>query len=210
MKTKTIFFLLLLTALAACTEKTLVVQFPSRLKEAVSFKKFDKIFLSGLNIQSTIKSPDPKIELIDFFTGEYPKVINRKIEYVEFEENALDRSQALKEKLMNFPNSLLITGTFKTDIKTRSIVRDIKSDSQKKKAFVQIELWEMLLELEYIETDSFKTLEKRTFRANIRDADPKKTEFNFKSLFDKITDQFLLESQKKFKIQERYLLKKIG
>jgi hypothetical protein len=144
---------------------------------------------------------------MDFFTHEFQKTLNRKIEYFEPEKNAADSIQSLREKLKNFPNSLLITGKFKTDVKTRSIVKDIKKETKKKKAFVKIELWEMELEVEYIDTNSFKTLGKKTIRSNLKDADPTKTEFNFKSLFDKITDQFLQESQKKVRIQVRYLLK---
>ena len=192
----------------SCSQKPLIIKFPVPVQGAIPFNKFDKIFIGGFHLDTPITDPDPETELSHFFTTDFQQAVKRKIEYLPLEKGLTDPMTTLREKLKNYPNSLLITGKFTIDIKTRSMVKDVKNKSgKKKKAFVKIQLWEMKMKVAFIETDAFNILKEDTFTEKLKDADPQKGKFNFKSLFDSITDRLLQKSLKKFKIQERYLLK---
>jgi hypothetical protein len=208
MKTKTIYLIVMISLFVFCSEKPLIIKFQATEKGAIPFKKFEKIFVSGFTLDSPVTDPDPQGELIDFFTNDFQQAIKRKVEYLPLETGSSEPITILKEKLKNIPNSLLITGEFSIDIKTRSIIKEVKNKNGKKqKAFVKIQLWNMEMKVIFIETDTFTTLRENTFIEKLKDADPRKTTFNFKSLFDGITERLIQKSLKQVKIQERYLLK---
>lgn len=129
----------------------------------------------------------------------------KKIEYIDIKNGSVPKLEAIKKKLKMHPNTLFITGKFTIDIKTRSIVKDAKE--KKKKAFVKIQIWEMTWNMTMIDSDSLKTVKQMTFDAKMKDADPQKTQHNFKSLFDNLTEQFMQNVRKRYKFQSRYLLK---
>lgn len=207
MKNKIICLMVMTGLFLSCSQRPLTVRFPTKKEEAIPFKKFEKIFLSALAVESPVTDIDPKRELIDFFTVDFQRAVKRKVEYLPLETGATDPLPILKEKLKNFPDSLLITGKLSLDIKSRSIIKDIKNKKGKKqKKFVKIEMWEIKLKVRFIETETFEILKEKTFSEKSTDADPEKTDFNFKSLFDRITDRLILNSTRQVKMQERYLL----
>lgn len=204
MKNKIPILLICMFVFISCTKKPLIVRIPVDQESRVAYEKFDAIFIGGFDITAPISDPDPKKELIKFFTDEFQQAIQKKIEHVEIETDTENRLESIKNKLRKHPNTLFITGKFTIDIKTRSIVKNVKE--KKKKAFVKIQLWEMTWKLVMIESDSLKTISQQTFDSKLKDADPRKAQFNFKSLFDNLTERFMQNIKKKFKFQNRYLL----
>lgn len=204
MKNKIPILLICIFVFISCTKKPLIVRIPVNQESRVAYEKFDAIFIGGFDITAPISDPDPKKKLIKFFTDEFQQAIQKKIEHVEIETDPENRLESIKNKLRKHPNTLFITGKFTIDIKTRSIVKKVKE--KKKKAFVKIQLWEMTWKLVMIDSDSLKTISQQTFDSKMKDADPNKAQFNFKSLFDNLTERFMHNIKKKFKFQNRYLL----
>jgi len=205
MKNKIPILLLSLFVFISCTQKTMIVKIPMNIGDRVPFEKFETIFIGGFDITASISDPDPQKELIHFFTDDFQQAIKKKIEYVDIKNGSVPKLDAIKKKLKMHPNTLFITGKFTIDIKTRSIVKDVKE--KKKKAFVKIQIWEMTWNMIMIDSDSLKTIKKMTFDSKMKDADPQKNQFNFKSLFDDLTEQFMQNVRKRYKFQNRYLLK---
>jgi hypothetical protein len=205
MKNKILIPIICLFVFISCAQKPVTVKIPMDIEDRVPFEKFETIFIGGFDISSPISDPDPKKELIRFFTDEFQQAIKKKIEYVDLTNGSIPRLEAIKKKLRIHPNSLFITGKFTIDIKTRSIVKDVKK--KQKKAFVKIQIWEMTWKMTIIDSVSLKTMKQMTFDSKMKDADPKKNQFNFKTLFDNMTERFMQNVRKKYKFQNRYLLK---
>lgn len=203
MKNKIPVLLLSLFIFISCAQKPLIVKIPMNIDDRVPFEKFDTIFIGGFDITAPISDPDPQKELIHFFTDDFQRAIKKKIEYVDIKNGSVPKLDAIKKKLKTHPNTLFITGKFIIDIKTRSIVKDVK----KKKAFVKIQIWEITWNMVMIDSDSLKTIKKMTFDSKMKDANPQKNQFNFKTLFDNLTERFMQNVRKRFKFQNRYLLK---
>jgi hypothetical protein len=95
----------------------------------------------------------------------------------------------------------------KFDINDRNIIRKVKSEAgKKKKKFVSIQHWSMNFEVIITEADTGKELFKKNYESKLKDADPESTDYNFKALFNKVTDNFLKDITKKERFEQRYLL----
>lgn len=192
----------------SCSQQNHVeIQIPVKLKNVVDYEGYEKIYVGDFKIDSSLESFNPETELYQFFTEDFSQSINKKIETLTREEDSDTPPQNLIERLKNFPNSLFITGELKINIKTRSIVKNVKSSAgSKNKAFVKVHLWEMILKIIMIESNSGKITSQNTFEEKLRDADPDKVDYSFKLMFDNITDRFIRKTTRKITSQKRYLI----
>jgi hypothetical protein len=169
------------------------VRIPVKNKKAVDFKKPRALLYSELKLEDLPKNYDPQQQVEDFFFKDLPKYIKRDVEPLH--ENT-DKS-----------GSLLISGKMKFDINDRNIIRKVKSEAgKKKKKFVSIQHWSMNFEVIITEADTGKELFKKNYESKLKDADPESTDYNFKALFNKVTDNFLKDITKKERFEQRYLL----
>lgn len=210
MKSKIIIILSIITIFVSCSKQNHVeIRIPVKIKNAINYKSYDKIFVGDFKIESTLETLNPEVELYQFFIEEFSQSMNKKIEKLSSPDTENETEQSLKEKLKNLPNTLFITGKLKIDIKTRSIVKTVKGiSSGKTKAFVKVHLWDMSLTVTMIDSNSGKMVSETTFNEKLKDADPKKIKYNFKLMFDNITDRIIRKSIRKIRSQKRYLLLK--
>ena len=193
--------ILLVTASCSSSSNHVVVRIPVQLQSQVNFEKPGKIFYQALTLENLPGKYDPRPLLDEFFIDEFAKIIDKKVEPLEKEKN--------QERLNKHPDAMLISGKIVLDIKDRSIIKKIKDKSGKKgKGFVSIQHWEMNMEILLTLPSTNKTLHKKTYTGNIKEAEPGKIDFNFKSLFNDLTDSFIKEVTKKKKFEERILLLK--
>jgi len=96
------------------------------------------------------------------------------------------------------------------DIKSRSIIKDVKRKAGKKGGgFVSIEFWDVTLELVMVDGSTGETVFQKKYSAGRKEADPQRWEFNFKGLFSELTDRLVTEiSLRKERLEERFLLLK--
>jgi len=169
------------------------VRIPVKNKKAVDFEKPTGLFYKEAILESAPENYNPRQDVTDFFLKDLRRFIKKDIEPIT--EDA-DKT-----------GSLLITGKLKFEIKERSIIKKVKDKSgDKKKAFVSIQHWSLDFEVIITEADSGKELFKKNYESKLKDADPEEAEYNFKALFNKVTDNFIKEILRKERFEQRYLL----
>jgi hypothetical protein len=170
-----------------------VVPVPVKNIKAIDFNSPKEIFYQDLVFENEPKNYQPRQEVADFFLTDLPRYIKRDIK--PFSED-IDKS-----------SSLLISGKMTFDIKERSVIRDVKDKTGKKeKGFVSVQHWTIRFEIAITEPSSGKEVFKKTYESNLNDIDPKESEYNFKALFNKMTDNFIKDLLKKERVEQRYLL----
>jgi len=210
MKNKIILLLCIFFVSISCSKQNHVeIRIPIKLKSVIDYKSYDKIFVGDFKIESSLKSFNPETELYLFFTKEFSQSIKRKIEKMSSQNINGETPQSLKERLKNLPNSLFITGELKINIKTRSIVKNVKNKSgAKNKAFVKVQLWDMILTITMTDSNSGEIASQNTFNEKLKDADPSREKYSFKLMFDNMTDRFIKKSTRRIRPQKRFLLLK--
>ncbi|MCI0470778.1 MAG: hypothetical protein L0Y73_03875 [Candidatus Aminicenantes bacterium] len=186
--------LLVLISLSCSGRKDhVVVSIPAKTIIAVDFSPAKEIFYRHLVFENEPGNYQPRQEVTDFFLTDLPRYIKRDIK--PFAEG-IDTS-----------GSLLISGKMVFGIKERSVIRKVKDKTGKKeKSFVSIQHWTIRLEIAISEQPSGKEVFKKTYENNLSEVDPNESEYNFKALFNKMTDDFIKDLMKKERVEQRYLL----
>lgn len=194
--TLTIAALLVLISLSCSGKRDyVVVPVPVKNIKAIDFSSPKEIFYRDLVFENEPKNYQPRQEVTNFFLTDLPRYIKRDI-------------KPIAEKI-DISGSLLISGKTVFDIKERSVIRNVKDKTGKKeRAFVSVQHWTIRFEIAITEQPSGKEVFKKTYESNLSDIDPKESEYNFKALFNKVTDNFIKDLMKKERIEQRYLLLK--
>ena len=194
--------------LASCAQSnTVQVNVPVEDPDAIKFMDYDKVFYGGIQIQADIDPVNPEEALTLFFTSEFERIIDREITPLRTKKEGEKPTRSIEERMKNIPKSLLIKGEFSVDIKAQNIVKDEKGESKKKvRVLSKVELWVMKLSVTFIETETWTPIITHSMTTRLKDADPEKRSFNFKSLFDDITDQFIRKATRTKRMEKRTLL----
>lgn len=188
-----IILLVFMSVSCVTTKDHMSVRIPVKDKKAVDFEKPKGIFYNEAIIEKVPEKYNPSQDVTDFFLKDLPRFIKRDIEPVKQDSDKT--------------GSLIISGNLKFEIKDRSIIKKIKNKAGKKeKSFVSVQHWALNFEIIITESDSGKELFKKNYESKLNDADPGKAEYNFKALFNKVTDNFIKEILRKERFEQRYLL----
>ncbi len=175
----------------------------------VDLNKYIKILYNDFEIKLPKNSFNSKKYVKNFFLDDFSKAVEKKVEYFDTDTDFFKNSETFLENLKKTQNTLLITGKIRVDINNRNMIKKIKTKSGKrKKTFVQIQDWKMTSDILLIDSNTGKTIYKKSFTENIKDAESFDTKFNFETLFFKTTNKFIKFILNKTKIQDRYLLAK--
>ena len=190
----TIVMLLVFISVSCVTKKDHVsVRIPVKNKKAVDFEKPAGLFYIEAILENAPEKYNPRQEVTDFFLKELPRLIKKDVEPIREDTDKT--------------GSLLITGKLKFEIKDRSVIKKVKDESgDKKKAFVSVQHWALNFEVIITESDSGKELFKKNYESKLKDAKVEEAEYNFKSLFNTVTDNFIREILRKERFEQRYLL----
>ncbi len=218
MKTKKIFILasisiiaaMFIVTLSSCSENFVRVRISVSENQTFDFEQYDKIVYADLILEDLPKDYNPEEELKIFFLKDFPKLIERDIEHFAGKEKAgKERLESIKESVRESPNSLLITGKLIFDIKSRRMIKDVTNkEGKKEKSFVEVQHWELTLDITVTDLSSDKELFKKSYSEKISDADTSNPKYNFEKLFFKINNRFVKEITSVKKMQRRYLLTK--
>jgi hypothetical protein len=163
---------------------------------SVSFENYDNVLYKDLVLESIPKGYDPVDEINTFFIEDLSRIVDKKIVHWNREEHG-----------EMVPKSLLIvTGSLKLDIKSRSKIKDIKEKGKEKKAFVTVQHWEMILTVVMKDAAAGKEIFKDEFKAKLANAEAGNAKFNFENLFYKVTSRFVKKVTRTKKMQRRHLL----
>jgi hypothetical protein len=192
---------LVLVATAACTSgaNRLEVRIEVKNPHAIDFEKYDKVLFQKLTMEWPAKDFTPE-ELIDeFFLVDLSKTIDKKVD--PWKETSPEEPLP--------PNSLLITGKLKLEIKERSKIKEVKDESGKaKNVFTNVQHWDMTMAVVIKDANTGSEIFKQDFTEKLPNVDTSETstKFNFETIFYKLTTRFVMKIKKTKQMQRRYLL----
>lgn len=179
---------------------------------AVDFNRWEKILYTGPVVKNLPKNYNPNPVISDFFLKEFSQVIKRDVELLNiesFQAGPIGFIVLIIRELTQSPHSLLVSSHLTMEIKGRSIIQTVKKESGKKeKDFVSVQNWVMMLEIALTDINTGKIVFKKDYNSTLKEADPQKPEYNFKSLFNELTDRFIRQVTKESRYEERFLLAK--
>ncbi len=177
------------------TRRVDLVRIPVVSKSAIDFVRFKKVVYAPIKVKKFPSEFKPESSINYFFLKEMPKVIDKPVgEY--------DSSNEINEGL-NEGDLLLVGGELSLNIKKRSVIREKK----KKRVFVEVENWELSLEIFFKDVATGKEMFKKTLKGSLIGADGEKPDYNFEFIFRKVTEKFIRVFMGLGKLETRYLLK---
>lgn len=207
MKTKIILISVLILIFVACTDTHIEVRIPIKRPDTVDFDQYERILVKDFDISVTPEKIAFPMSVTNFFLDDFAKFIGKEIRYFKPAEEDGSPPKTLEESLKSFPNALLITGSVQTEIKERNRISEKRNKyGDKLRTFVKVQNWSMKMEIRLLESDSGKVVRKFDFDDRLKDSEDADNEFNFKALFDRITDRFIQKVIRKETYQRRYLL----
>ncbi|MCP4153002.1 MAG: hypothetical protein GY757_35040 [bacterium] len=213
MKTKHILILLMvvLFAFTSCSSRYDLVRITVKRHKSVDFSQYDRIIYADIELESAPEKFVPDEELQAFFLEDFPRVINRDVEHIKAADipgKAEKRVESIKELLKDSPNSVLITGKLKFDIRALNKIKEVKNDKGKReRKFVEVQFWAMTLTMAITELKTGKELFRHEYKEKETEVEASTPKYNFESLFFKINNRFATQVSKDKKMQRRYLLK---
>lgn len=185
--------LVLMSLSCATTSDHISVRIPVKNKKAIDFEKAKVVLYDRFKIENNPEGYEPQQQVEDFFLKDLSKYIKRDIQVLNDDTNK--------------DGAFIFSGKMTFDIKERSVIRKRKSESGKKeKKFVTVQHWTLNFEIVITDSDSGKELFKKDYESKLKDTDPEEADYNFKSLFNKVTDNFIKEIIRKERFEQRYLL----
>jgi hypothetical protein len=191
----------------SCSQNYVEVRIRVSDAAAIDFEKYDDIVYADMIIESPPKDYNPNKELRTFFISDFSKIIEKDIRHFKDTGKTGDeRLNAIKKSVKDASNPLLISGTLIFDIKSRSRIREVKSDEGKKeKKFVQVQHWELTLKIKLTELNTGKELFKKKYSEKLAEAEVSNPKYSFEDLFFKINNRFTKEITSEKMTKRRYL-----
>lgn len=225
MKSKILSLLMLASLASACAESFLSVPIPFNEKKGADFSAFQDVFFIDFISDIPEAGFDAGAEIRRTFTEEIPFAIDRKIVLLEPDHWAMIRSILLRyhvnvdiqyENSVFFrdvfkahPRSLFFTGKLKLDIKKMGVVKETKDEiGNRKNAYETVQLWEMEMKVFLIDGDKAKILRQETYSEKMEPGPGTTAQFNFNSMFARMTAKLAAALQPRKVLQERFILDK--
>ncbi|MCP4217145.1 MAG: hypothetical protein GY765_21035 [bacterium] len=204
----TLLAVVLIFASIACSNQYTQVRIDTTRYDAVDFSKYDKIVYADVTLKAPPKDYDTQKDVRGFFIEDVGRIADKEIELLEMSEtDEKIKLEKLKTQLKDSPKTLLITGTLTFNIKVRSKIKEVKSETGKrKKSFVNIHHWNMELEVVFLESGEWKEIFRKTYKEKTTEADREDTKYNFEKLFFKLTSRLVKKITTLKRQQRRYLL----
>ncbi len=226
MKKSKLALLLVLVALScACVESFISVPVPFNEKKVADFAAFQDLFFIDFLCDVPDAGFDAPAEVRRAFIEEISFATGKKITLLEPEQWATIRGLLQRYRLAAeiqyensiffqkvfraHPRSLFFTGKLKLDIKKMGVVKETRDEKgNKKNAYETMQLWEMEVKASLIDGDTAKVVWKETFSEKSEPGPETTAQFNFNSMFAKITVKLANAMQPRQAQQDRYILVK--
>ena len=217
---------LLLAALAwSCADSFDPVTVPFRGKPAADVAAFPNAYVIDFISDVSEAGIIPEAEIRRTFTEEIPFVIERKVVLLEPEHWATIRAILQRHRLnvdIEYDNSvffqnvfkahsrgLFFTGKLRLDVKKMGVVKETRDEKgNRKNAYETVQLWEMEAKIFLIDGDAAKILMQETYREKQEPVPGTSPQFNFNSMFARITAKLVTALQPRKALQERYIIRK--
>lgn len=225
MKSKMLLLLLLAGLGASCAESFESVPIPFNEKRVADFSASRDVFFIDFISDVPDAGFDAAAEIRRVFTEEMPFAIGRKIVYLDPENWGMIRkllqlyrltvdiqyenSVFFQKVFQAHPGALFFTGKLKLDIKKMGVVKETRDEmGNRKNAYDTVQLWEMEMKVFLIDGGSAKVLWQGTYSEKAEPGPGTSAQFNFNSMFARMTAKLTAALQPRKVLQERFILDK--
>ncbi|MGE5344176.1 MAG: hypothetical protein ACM3SY_22140 [Candidatus Omnitrophota bacterium] len=171
------------------------LEIPSPL--GADLNPYKTIIYKDLVPESVPQGFDPVPLLRSFFLNDFAKAVDKKVE--------LWNNQTYGEGKVP-SDAVILSGTFKLDVKDRSKIEENKDQNGKKKReFVNVQHWSMGMSIRLTDSNG-KELFNQSYDEKLSDADPANLKINFDNLFFRISNVLINRLNRRQRMETRYLL----
>ncbi|MBE0665597.1 MAG: hypothetical protein E4H23_11425 [Chrysiogenales bacterium] len=225
MKSKIIPLLLLAGLSVACVESFVSVPIPFSEEKIADFSAYRDVFFIDFVCDIPEADLTAETEIRRTFAEEMPFAIDKKITLLEPDHWAMirgilrryrlavdiqyDNSVFFQKVFQAHPKALFFTGKLKLNIKKMGVVKETRDEMGKKKnAYETVQMWEMEMKVFLIDGDKAKILKQETYTEKLEPGSASAAQFNFNSMFAKMTAKLTAALQPRKALQERFILYK--
>jgi hypothetical protein len=225
MKSKMLLLLLLAALAMSCAESFVSVPIPFMEKRAADFSASQDVFFIDFICDVPEAGFNAEAEIRRTFAEEIPFAIDKKITLLEPDNWAMIRAILQRYRLnidiqyedsvffrnvfKAHPRSLFFTGKLKLDIKRMGVVKETRDEmGNRKNAYETVQLWEMEMKVFLIDGDTAKILRQETYKEKLEPGPETTAQFNFNSLFARMTAKLTVALQPRKVLQQRFILDK--
>ncbi len=226
MKKSKLALLLVLAALSgACAESFLSVPVPFSETKLADFSAYQDLFFIDFICDVPDAGFDASAEVRRTFIEEIPFATGMKVTLLEPEQWDMIRGLFRRYRLavdiqyensvffqkvfQARPRALFFTGKLKLDIRKMGVIKETRDEKgDKKNVYETIQLWEMEAKISLIDGDNARVLWSETYSEKAEPGPGSTDQFNFNSMFAKITARLTAALKPRPARQERYILVK--
>ena len=225
MKSKIIPLLLLAGLSVACVESFVSVPIPFSEDKMADFSAYRDVYFIDFLCDVPEVGLDAQAEIRRTFSEEIPFAIDRKIVLLEPDHWAMirgilgryslsadihyDNSVFFQKVFQSHPGSLFFTGKLKLNIKKMGVIKETRDEMGKKKnAYETVQMWEMEMKVFLIDGDKAEIIREETYSEKVEPGSENTAQFNFNSMFAKLTAKLTSALQPRKALQERYIFYK--
>jgi hypothetical protein len=224
MKKSKLALLLLAAALAwSCSDSYGPVTIPFRASKVADFAAFADVYFVDFISDVGEAGIDAQAEVRRTFREEVPFAIDRKVVLLEPAHWDTIRGILLRYRLdvdidyensvffrnvfRAHPRSLFFTGKLKLDVKKMGVIKETRDEKgNRKNAYETVQMWEMTARVFLIDGDAGRVLLQETYSEKLEPAPGTTPQFNFNSLFARLTAKLTSALQPRKVLQERFLI----
>jgi hypothetical protein len=217
---------LLLAALAcSCSESYVPVTIPFSAQHITDAATYTNIYFIDFICDVPEAGINAAAEVRRTFMEEIPFAIGRKVVLLEPEhwsaildllrrfrlnvDVEYENSVFFQNVFRAHPHGLFFTGKLKLDIKKMGVVKETRDEKgNRKNAYETVQMWEMEAKVFLIDGDASKVLLRETYKEKLEPAPGITPQFNFNSMFARMTAKLNTALQPPKVLQERFIIKK--
>jgi hypothetical protein len=207
MKSKMLLLLLLAALAMSCAESFVSVPIPFMEKRAADFSASQDVFFIDFICDVPEAGFNAEAEIRRTFAEEIPRAILQRYRLnidIQYEDSVFFRNV-----FKAHPRSLFFTGKLKLDIKRMGVVKETRDEmGNRKNAYETVQLWEMEMKVFLIDGDTAKILRQETYKEKLEPGPETTAQFNFNSLFARMTAKLTVALQPRKVLQQRFILDK--
>jgi hypothetical protein len=224
-KSKLALLLALAVLSGACAESFLSVPVPFNERKIADFGAYPDLFFIDFICDVPDAGIDAASEVRRTFTEEIPYATGKKVTLLEPEHWDMIRGLMRRYRLavdiqyensvffqrvfQAHPRALFFTGRLKLDIRKMGVIKETRDEKgDKKNMYETIQLWEMEAKIGLIDGDNSRLLWSETLSEKAEPGPATSEQFNFNSMFAKITAKLTAALQPRPARQERFILVK--
>jgi len=176
------------------------VSVPMPLEEPLPFRQYSRIILGEFKEIVEPENYAPTVHIQDFFTRDVATLIQKPVEL-------LPELTPESSRLGTFGPALLITGSLETKFNRRNVIDETRGrygDTIRK--FKDIQNWRMQLDVILTNTQTGEKVAEFSTARELRGVENTDIEFNYRKLYNQVTDRFVNRLTSEERRHDRFLL----